>query len=182
MQGLGAADSIALDPHKWLFQPFEAGCLLVRRAEALRETFKILPEYLSDLDIGEVNFCDYGLQLTRSFRALKLWLSVKVFGASAFRRAVEKGIELAEYAERRVRASELLEVVTPAQFAILTFRPRSTTVDLRAMCRRLMAEEIALLSTTEIRGRQVLRMCTINPRTTPADIDQTLEAIEQIGG
>jgi glutamate/tyrosine decarboxylase-like PLP-dependent enzyme len=180
VHGLGAADSIALDPHKWLFQPFEAGCLLVRHPAALREAFRILPEYLSDLEIGEINFCDYGLQLTRSFRALKVWLSLKVFGASAFRAAVDKGIELAEYAERRIRESTVLELVTSAQFGIVTFRVRSTTADLRAICKRLMTDGVALLSTTEIRGRSVLRMCTINPRTTPADIDQTVEAIERI--
>ncbi|HYJ79114.1 MAG TPA: aminotransferase class V-fold PLP-dependent enzyme, partial [Longimicrobiaceae bacterium] len=100
LRGIGEADSLALDPHKWLFQPFECGCVLVRDAAVLRETFRSVPAYLKDSDLGgdEVNFRDWGVQLTRSFRALKVWLSIQVFGLAAFRGAVAWGMELAEAA------------------------------------------------------------------------------------
>jgi len=89
LEGLGRADSLSLDPHKWLFQPYEIGCVLVRDERWLRETFHILPEYLIDIEgqAGEVNFCDRGIQLTRGFRALKLWMSFKVFGQAGFEAA-----------------------------------------------------------------------------------------------
>ena len=100
LAGLGNVDSLSLDPHKWLFQPFEIGCVLVRDGRHLTETFAIHPEYLRDVhrDPEEINFCDRGVQLTRGFRALKLWLSLQVFGVRAFREAVTRGFELAELA------------------------------------------------------------------------------------
>lgn len=86
LDGLELADSLSLDPHKWLFQPFEIGCVLVRELAHLRDTFLILPEYLRDTQqySSEFNFTDHGLQLTRGFRALKLWMSIKVFGNGGF--------------------------------------------------------------------------------------------------
>ncbi len=93
LEGIELADSLSLDPHKWLFQPFETGCVLVRNGEQLRNTFRILPDYLQDVHRNEeeLNFTDLGIQLTRSFRALKVWLSFKVFGISAFREAIARG-------------------------------------------------------------------------------------------
>ncbi len=100
---LDAADSITLDPHKWLYQPYECGCLLVRDPHALAGAFTMTPEYLRDAraESGEVNFADLGIQLTRSARALKLWLSLRTFGVAAFREAIDRALTLAE----RVRAT-----------------------------------------------------------------------------
>ena len=97
LRGIERADSVSLDPHKWLFQPFECACILVRDGGALRDAFRMVPEYLKDSDRAEeeVNFRDWGVQLTRSFRALKLWLSVQVHGLAAFRAAVARGMRLA---------------------------------------------------------------------------------------
>ena len=124
LAGLEHVDSVALDPHKWLFQPLEAGCVLVRDARRLNDAFTVRPEYLKDaVPAGdEVNFSDLGIQLSRGFRALKLWMSFKVFGAEAFRDAVAWGVELAEIAERRLRENPRWEIVTPAQLAIVSFR------------------------------------------------------------
>jgi len=124
LRGLGRADSLSLDPHKWLFQPYEIGCILVRDEGWLRETFHILPEYLTDIEgqAGEVNFCDRGIQLTRGFRALKLWMSLNVFGRAGFEEAINRGFELAEIAEAALRRTPGWEVVAPAQMGILTFR------------------------------------------------------------
>src|SRR6185295_11169069 len=100
---------------KWLFQPFETGCVLLRDARLLRDTFHILPDYLKDSEPAqeEINYRDHGIQLTRSFRALKLWMSLKAFGLDAFRQGVAHGIAMAEYAESRLRQSGRWEVATP---------------------------------------------------------------------
>src|SRR5581483_8572093 len=92
LAGIERADSITLDPHKWLYQPYECGCLLLRDGEKLRTAFTMTPDYLRDSESSaeEVNFADLGLQLTRTSRALKLWLSIRYFGLEAFRAAVER--------------------------------------------------------------------------------------------
>lgn len=188
LRGLSLADSVTLDPHKWFFQPYEAGVLLVRDRRWLRRTFQTGGEYLADahrLDEGEVNLGGYGMQLSRNFRALKLWLSLKVFGVAAFREAVDHGLDLAETAERLVRAMPDWEVVLPARLGIATFRyapPGLAAADLDALHRRvavrLRESGYAMASTTEIGGRVVLRLCTINPRTTRADVRTTLDLLD----
>jgi glutamate/tyrosine decarboxylase-like PLP-dependent enzyme len=186
LRGLDQADSVSMDPHKWLFQPFECGAVLVRDAHALRDAFREVPEYLkdSDLSVEEVNFRDWGVQLTRGFRAFKLWLSIQAFGLAAFRAAIERGVRLAEVAEEELAASPEWEVVTPAQLAIVTFRWRAGEMDdaaLDDLQRRAAAAMVhsgwAMLSTTSLRGRAVLRLCTINPRATDGDVRQTLRRL-----
>ena len=188
--GLELVDSLSLDPHKWLFQPFEIGCVLLRDADLLKETFRILPEYLRDVYRGEeeVNFCDRGVQLTRNFRALKLWMSLKTFGLAAFREAVEWGITLAELAERRLRQAGGFEIVTPAQLGVVSFRfvgSGGSAEELEEINQRLVGEMIAdgyaVLTSTVLRGQTVLRLCTINPRTTEEEIDETIRRIERLG-
>ncbi|HZE28825.1 MAG TPA: aminotransferase class I/II-fold pyridoxal phosphate-dependent enzyme, partial [Gaiellaceae bacterium] len=123
VRGLEQADSVTLDPHKWLYQPFECGCVLVRDGQALRRAFEMLPDYLSDAQTadGEVNFSDLGLQLTRSARALKLWVSLRYFGIDAFRAAIRRSLELAAGAARRVEESETLELMAPPSLGIVCF-------------------------------------------------------------
>jgi glutamate/tyrosine decarboxylase-like PLP-dependent enzyme len=189
LEGLGAADSLTLDPHKWLFQPYEIGCLLVRQRAWLRDTFQILPEYLADLqgDLEEINYCDYGPQLTRSFRALKLWMTFQVFGARAVAWAIERGLELARVAERAIRALAAWQVVTPAHLGIVTFRYQSqgrTEAQLdqlnRSLVEALIQDGHAMVSSTTLRGRVVLRMCSINPRTTEDDVRSTVERLDEL--
>src|SRR5262249_6816313 len=100
LAGMELADSISLDPHKWLYQPIEVGALLVRNGAALERGFQISPDYLGDAAPAdrEVNFSDRGLQLTRSCRALKLWISLRYFGVAAFRAAIDRCLDLAGYA------------------------------------------------------------------------------------
>jgi aromatic-L-amino-acid/L-tryptophan decarboxylase len=183
LPGLELADSLSLDPHKWLFQPFEIGCVLVRDQTHLRDTFRILPEYLKDAHqhSEEFNFTDYGLQLTRGFRALKLWMSIKVFGMAAFRAAIERGFALAEFTEACLRQMPGWEIVTPAQMAVVCFRYTggSDAAHLR-LVQALLEDGFALITSTVLRGRTVLRTCTINPRTTEADIQSTLERLDEL--
>jgi len=200
LQGLEQADSLILDPHKWLFQPYEMGCVLVRNMGWLKEAYCVRPEYLADVhSIGsEIHFCDYGIQLTRGFRALKLWMSLKVFGLGAFRDAVMHGIRTAEFAESLIRKSAQWEITVPAQLGMLTFRYRlqrhgqkdfdssSGTNGAEDVLNQRLATQIiwdgyASLTTTKLHGRTVLRMCTINPRTTEDDIHETIKRLEHFG-
>jgi glutamate/tyrosine decarboxylase-like PLP-dependent enzyme len=179
---IGCADSLALDPHKWLFQPIEIGCVLVRDAQLLPKHFMMHGDYLDNLGAGR-SYLEEGTQLTRAARALKLWMSLEVFGVDAFRAAIARGIELGKCVEERVRSSKQLEIVTPAELAVVTFRARGrvdASDTLIQVCNRLRESGFAMLSTTRLRGESVLRMCTINPRTTHADIDATLERIEAL--
>jgi glutamate/tyrosine decarboxylase-like PLP-dependent enzyme len=190
LQGLGRADSLTLDPHKWLFQPYEIGCLLVRDNRWLKDAFHILPEYLLDTtgQDEEVNFGDCGIQLTRGFRALKLWMSLQVFGRSGFEEALNRGFDLAELVESTVAEMPDWEVVTPAQMGVVTFRcaPRRGAPERwdelnRGLVGAMMADGYAMISSTVLRGKTVLRMCTINPRTTETDIRETLARLDRMG-
>jgi glutamate/tyrosine decarboxylase-like PLP-dependent enzyme len=178
LDGLGLADSLVLDPHKWLFQPYEIGCLLVREPGALTRAFALEGPYLRDTLGGAVDFRDLGIQLTRGGRALKLWLSVQVFGADAFRAAVAHGIALAEHAEALLRERPGWEVVTPAQLAIVTFRRDGADEDQTRIAHEMVCEGFAAPSTTVLAGRVVLRLCTINPRTTFEDVEAAIERME----
>ena len=180
LKGLELADSLSLDPHKWLFQSIECGCVLLRDAAVLKSTYRIMPEYLADVhrNVAEVNPCDYGIQLTRSFRALKLWMSVQYFGLDAFRAAMERGFELAEFAEKKLRAMRGWEIVTPALMGIVTFH--HPDADYEKLHDAMLADGFGLATSTVLKGRTVLRFCTINPRTTESDITQTLDRIDQM--
>ncbi len=182
LAGMERADSLVLDPHKWLFQPYEAGCVLVREGALLKRTFALSGVYLRDTLGGEVDFRDRGVQLTRTARALKLWLSIRVFGLAAFREAVARGIALAEYAEGVLRQRPGWEIVTPAELAIVCFRRDGDDELQTRIAAAMVADGFAAPSTTELDGRVALRFCTINPRTTFQDIDATIERMEAVSG
>lgn len=189
LKGLERVDSLALDAHKWLFQPIECGVVLVRDRRWLPQTFKETPEYLKDVqsDGEELNFMDQGIQLTRQFRALKLWMSFKVFGLDAISAAIAAGFQNAELAERLLRETGSWEIVTPAQMAILTFRYRPANGDASLSDRvthdlvgRLLEDGYAFASGTQLRGKPVMRMCCNNPRTAPDDIERTIQLMTRL--
>jgi glutamate/tyrosine decarboxylase-like PLP-dependent enzyme len=181
------ADSVTLDPHKWLFVPFECGCLLAREPRKLEEAFSVHPEYLTDVRARDqdVNFADHGEQLTRSSHALKIWLSLQYFGVSQIREAIARGIHRAEYAERLFAAHRDFEILSPAQFGVVCFRAHPPGVDDAAeldelnerINTRVNATGRFLISSTKLRGRFSLRLCTQVHRMTDADIDEVYEAI-----
>lgn len=128
---LGRADSLTFDPHKWLFQPYETGCVLVRDPELLRATFRMSRHHLdtgylhpAEARHDEVNLDDLGPQQSRGLRALKVWLSLKTFGAAAFRRAVDHGLHLSDHAAARITAHPDLDLASSPGLGILTFRCR----------------------------------------------------------
>lgn len=186
LEGLDGADSLTLDPHKWLFQSPELGCLMVRDGALLPAAFAASAAYLRDAAAGddEVNFSDRGVQLTRQFGALKLWLSLKVHGVDAFERAIERGMALAEHAATVVEADPRWELVTPAQLGIVTFRlagePSAVDERSRALIGALAADGHAYISSTEVHGRIALRLCTDNPRTTFADVEGTIARLGEL--
>ncbi len=179
LRGLHRADSLALDAHKWLFQPIECGVAIVRERRWLAQTFKEQAEFLKDVEQGgeELNFMHQGIQLTRQFRALKLWMSFKIFGLDAISDAIEAGFDNAERAESLLREAGCWEIVTPARMAVLTFRYKPADGD-AAIANRvthdlvgaLLEDGGAFASGTQLRGKTLLRMCCNNPRSTPADL------------
>ena len=192
LRGIERADSIGLDAHKWFFQPYEAGGLLVKDAKALEKAFVVPHDMLQDTIWGahHPNFSDRGLQLSRSVRALKIWMSVQTFGMAAFRRAVSNGMELAARAEEYIRTSPILEMLNPASLGIVCFRvnPKTTALDeeiLEKINRKVLArvfwEDPAFMSSTRLRKRFSLRLCILNHTTTWDEVRETLETIERFG-
>jgi glutamate/tyrosine decarboxylase-like PLP-dependent enzyme len=185
LRGIELADSVTLDPHKWLYQPFECGALLVRDGRLLRRAFEIVPDYLKDaaVDTGEVNFCDLGLQLSRSTRAIKIWLSVQYFGLDAFREAVDRCFDLAVHAERHIVQRPELELMCPATLGITCFRRRGEEGESEEEVARRNAALMAafeasgqgLVSSTRLRGRYAVRLCAMNHTSAEADVERVLD-------
>src|SRR6185369_4740979 len=170
-----------LDPHKWLYQPFETGCLLVRAGTRLERAFHAMPHYLQDTAVSgrEVNFGDRGVQLTRSARAIKVWLSLQYFGVGAFVEAIDRSCDLAAYAEQRIASSKVFELLSPASLGIVCFRrlwPGASEAEHEQrnaqLTKELGASGVGLISSTRAQGRYALRVCILNHRTTQADVDR----------
>jgi len=192
LKGIEKADSLTVDPHKWFFQPYEMGCLLVKNHNWLSGTFKEKPEYLRDIEgnESEINFYDHGIQLTRRFRALKFYMSLKTFGLDAFKKAIQYNIEVAEQTEDRLRKSSKWEVISPATLAIINFRYNPIDHNLsekeidsinQKISEKIVNSGEALLVTTLLLGQVVLRMCLINPRTTMDHVNETIQLGEYYG-
>jgi glutamate/tyrosine decarboxylase-like PLP-dependent enzyme len=188
LAGIERADSVTLDPHKWLFIPFECGCLLARDPSRLKAAFQIFPEYLADAQTGHeaVNFADYGEQLTRYARAIKVWMSVSYFGTDAIRDAIDRGMMLARRLEERIRETPGLEIVSPARFGVVCFRARSRDVDgaaLDTLNEQLLARVVRdgryFVSSTRLRGAFALRACILGFRTAEEDIDGLVRAVAE---
>ncbi len=194
LAGIEQADSVVLDPHKWFYCGYETGCVIVQRGQLMRETFKILPEYMTDVarEEREVNFCDYGVQLTRAFRALKVWMTVKTFGASRLREIIDQCMDLTEYAARLFGQSPRIVITSPPSLGIFTFRyipegfdSSSQEEDLNRfnadLVRRAIASRRIVLSSTRLGSQYTIRLCVLNHRTRKADIEEALRLVEQFG-
>jgi glutamate/tyrosine decarboxylase-like PLP-dependent enzyme len=184
LRGLREADSVAVDPHKWLYAPLEAGCALVRNREALRRAFTFHPPYYH-FDDSAVNFLDYGLQNSRGFRALKVWLALRQVGAGGYRRMIADDIGLSRAMANAIERHPELQVMTQA-LSITTFR--YVPADLQPLCAERRIEQYlndlnaALLdalqrggelfvSNAMIRGRYALRACIVNFHTSACDVE-----------
>jgi glutamate/tyrosine decarboxylase-like PLP-dependent enzyme len=183
LAGIELADSVTLDPHKWLYQPIECGCLLVREGHFLQDAFTINPDYLADYKSDEVNFSDLGLQLTRSSRALKIWLSFNFYGTDAFRAAIDRSMDLAVLAEAYVRDAPTLELLSPASLGIICFRRAFDGPHDEDALARMNADLVAafeatgrgLVSSTRLHGTYAIRLCAMNHTSGPQDVTDTLD-------
>lgn len=183
LAGLELADSVTMDPHKWLYQPLECGSLLVRQGHLLQRAFAIEQDYLSDAagHDGELNFGDLGLQLSRGFRALKVWLSVSHFGVAAYRTAIDNALDLAELARQRIADDDRLEAIAPGELGITCFRRRVEAGEDEAA--RVNAALVAayeasgrgLVSSTRLDGRYAVRLCVLNHTTRAEDVEAAVD-------
>jgi len=184
--GIELADSIALDFHKWGQVPYDAGFLLVRDGEQHRQAFAQPAAYLSrearGLAAGAVWPCDLGPDLSRGFRALKTWFTLKTFGTDRLGRAIARSCALAKYLEARVLAEPRLELLAPVNLNIVCFRYRSGDAVNREIVADVQESGIAAPSSTTLDGKFAIRAAIVNHRTEEADIDALIAAVLQFGG
>ena len=192
LSGIERADSVALDLHKWMHMPFEAGCVLIRNEEAHRKSFSLTPDYLAHetrgLPGGNLWFSDYGLQLSRNFRALKVWMSIKEHGLKKYGRMIDRNIEQAVYFGRLVENAPDLELLAPIVLDIVCFRFNPGGVG-DAVLNTLNKEILILLqeravaapSYTTLNGIYCLRIAIANHRSRQEDFDLLAEAVVRIG-
>jgi aromatic-L-amino-acid/L-tryptophan decarboxylase len=191
VRGIARADSIALDPHKWLHAPFEVGCALVRDAGAHLRTFSMTPEYLKNAPRGISSgtwLHDFGLQTSRGFRALKVWMAIKEHGAEKFGRLIDQDLAHARYLSNLILASPSLELCHPTTINIVCFRYVSAGLPEAALkwinteiMVRMQETGIAAVSDTTVRGRHCLRAAINNHRTTRADFDILVNEVLRLG-
>jgi aromatic-L-amino-acid/L-tryptophan decarboxylase len=189
LDGIARADSVTLDPHKWLAQPYDAGCVLVRDGRLLVQTFALRPDYMQDVEPAgdEVNFADHGIALTRRFRALKIWLSLKVLGVGWHRQLVTRSCQLAELAQALLEREPGFEILSPRRLSVVCFRyvpkPASEDIDLDrlnlALIDAVRATGRAFLSSTRLHGRVAIRVCFVNWRTTTADVEEVIALLKR---
>jgi aromatic-L-amino-acid/L-tryptophan decarboxylase len=196
LKPMAKADSVALDPHKWMFVPVEAGFVMIRDGDSMRDTFSLVPPYIRSAGgaagvYGLPWFSEYGFQQTRGFRALKVWMTLKHFGLDGHKTAIEQNVGLARYLAERVQAAPDFELTAPPGLSIVCFRyvgeaatmaDEGALADLnRALLEQLQLGGEAFLTSTELRGRYTLRACIVNHRSTRSDIDRMLEALRALG-
>jgi aromatic-L-amino-acid/L-tryptophan decarboxylase len=168
LRGAEQADSLVVNPHKWLFTPFDLSVLYCRRMDVLRQAFALTPEYLktAEADAGVRNLMDTGIQLGRRFRALKLWMILRHFGADGLRAALAEHIRLARTFAGWVDASETFERVAPVPFSVVCFRLKNGGDDDQArLLESVNASGEVFLSHTRLDGRYVLRLAIGNLAT-----------------
>lgn len=190
LRGIEKADSLTVDPHKWFFQPYEIGCLLMKDHKHLSATFSETPEYLRDIEGNEteINFYDHGIQLSRRFRALKFYMSIKTYGLNAFKSAVANSIDVTEEFEEKMRNSACWEIVSPATLAVINYRYNPIKLKLsekeldkinQYISKRIIEDKEAVLVTTILQEQVVLRMCLINPKIKIQDLVDTINLLEK---
>ncbi len=190
--GMERADSVGLDLHKWMHIPFEAGCVIVRSKKSHRGTFSLTPEYLAHetrgLASGDIWFSEYGLELSRQFRALKVWMSIKEHGLDRFGRMIDRNVEQAHYFGDLVRLEPTLELVAPIGMDIVCFRfnPGGLNDDAlnilnKEILMQLHEKGIAAPSYTTLDGKYCLRIAIANHRSTQDDFDLLAREVVRLG-
>jgi glutamate/tyrosine decarboxylase-like PLP-dependent enzyme len=188
VEGLARADSVAFDLHKWGWVPYDCGVALVRDADAHRAAFTVTPAYLSPLRggtaPGTLRFSEYGVQLSRSFRALKAWMTVRAHGVDALARILEQNVDQAAFLAARVTAEPELELMAPAPLNVVCFRYAATeTPDAlnRELLVRLQESGLAVPSHTVLGGRFALRVAITTHRSRREDFTLLVDAVLRLG-
>jgi aromatic-L-amino-acid/L-tryptophan decarboxylase len=191
VDGIEMADSLALDPHKWLHAPFEAGCALVRDAKLHYATFSLHPEYLEEKQRGMAGaefLFDYGFELSRGFKALKIWMSLKEHGTEKFGRLIDQNIAQGAYLSDLITSEPSLELMAPTAINIVCFRYRLEGADEAAhqalnteIMLRLQEAGTAVMTDTTIHGRHCLRAAINNHRTRRDDLDLLVREVTRLG-
>ncbi|HYK02452.1 MAG TPA: pyridoxal-dependent decarboxylase [Thermoanaerobaculia bacterium] len=171
--GIEHADSIVTNPHKWLFTPIDCSVLYTRRPEVLRETFSLVPEYLKTTDTAEINYMDYGLQLGRRFRALKLWLVLEHYGLDHLRDVIRGHVQLAERLAGELRRREEVEVLSQS-FSVVVFRLRAGDDATLALLERYNAGGKLFVSHTKLRDQYCVRVAIGNGATEWRHVEELL--------
>jgi glutamate/tyrosine decarboxylase-like PLP-dependent enzyme len=186
LDGVSRSNSISWDAHKWLMQTYSCSALLVRDKQCLINGFSANPEYYKDATAtdNEINYWEFGPEMTRPARSLKLWITLQVLGTEAMGRMVEYGVQLAEWAEDEIKKHENWEIISPAQLGIINFRyapPGFTDEQLDALNTKIsnaiVKDGFAFVLTTILAGKTVLRMIAIHPDTTEDDIRNTIRLL-----
>ena len=178
LAGTERADSIVVNPHKWLFTPVDCSALFTRRPEALRGAFSLLPEYLRTGVEDVTNLMDYGPALGRRFRALKLWAVIRCYGREGLQALIREHVRLARLFAEWVEAEPGWEVVAPVPFSVVCFRREGSDEENEALMERVNATGEAYLSHTRLDDRFVLRLAVGNVRTTEADVTRAWELLK----
>jgi len=192
VQGIELADSLGFDLHKWGYLPFECACLLVRNPELHRATFAISASYLGGAKRGPIAggfpFADRGVDLTRGFKALKVWLSFKAYGVNAIARLIEQNVAQVQYLASLIEAHPELELLAPVPLNVVCFRyvpQRTEAGDLNAVNEeillRLQESGLALPSATVLQGRYAIRCANVNHRTCRVDFELLVDAVVKLG-
>ncbi|MEZ0066277.1 aromatic-L-amino-acid decarboxylase [Streptacidiphilus sp. MAP12-20] len=187
--GLERADSLALDPHKWLGVPVDCGCVLVRDAEQLRGTFSLVPPYLRDDAAGGLGwFSEYGIEQTRPFRSLKVWATIAAAGRTGIVRDVSRCCALARTLGELVAAADDLELLAPVETSIVAFRYRPAGLDEEALHRvnallpvAVQERGKAFVTGTVLSGQEAMRACLLNATTTEEDLRILLDEVREAG-
>lgn len=186
-EGLNRADSVVIDPHKWLYAPYECGCVLVRDEEALRAAFKYTASYAMPGGEAARDYMHLGLQMSRDFKALKVWATIKGLGAAKLRRAIEGDIALMRRLGDRIEAHPEFERLAPVVLSIACFRWRPAGVDnaeeLDALNARLVNEVIAdgrlFITPVQLGARRGLRACSINHRLDEEHVERFMTVLDE---
>ncbi len=192
-EGMDLADSISLDPHKWLYQPLDCGCLLFRDASQARRTFSFTGDYAKSLlenPVENFAFFEQSVELSRRFRALKIWLSIRYHGMSNFRLQIENDLECAQHLATLVQANSELELLAPVPLSAVCFRyvpagpglsdAQLDRLNLRALT-SIQRRGRVYISNATIHGHFALRACGVNHRTTPADVEAVVNEVLTVG-
>lgn len=181
--GIEKADSITIDPHKWLFSPYDCGAVIYKNLELAKKAHSQKGAYLEIFkDEGAQGFnpADYQIQLTRRLRGMPLWFSLAMHGINKYKEAIERGIELAKIAAEKVKKNDNLELVRPASLSVVLFKRKGWTAEnYRDWTYRNHNAGFALVTPSLWKDESVVRFCFINPDTTEKDIDEILATLEK---